>query len=274
MHNRCAVLGKPIGHSLSPVMHRAAYAALGLDWNYDAIEVAEPDLAAFIADCDASWRGLSLTMPLKRTVMGLADDVGIVAAKLGVANTVEFRDGRIVASNTDCAGALAALAERGIRDTRTVRILGGGATATSIAYGLATNGARHIEFVVRNPKTATAAVDIATAAGAEVSVRLIDEALLDVVDLLVSTLPADAVRKTAHDLVDSARAVFDVIYDPWPTPLGHAAEQSGRPFVSGLDLLAHQAAFQVELMTGSPIAPALLRKAASAELEARKASEC
>ncbi len=274
MPNRCAVVGKPIQHSLSPVMHRAAYAELGLDWSYDAIEVDEPDLAAFIAGCDASWRGLSLTMPLKRAVLGLADDVATVAAKLGVANTVEFQRGRIVASNTDCAGALAALAERGVRATQTVRILGGGATATSIAYGLATSGVRHIEFVVRNPETATAAVDTATAAGAEVVVRLIDEGLLDVVDLLVSTLPVEAVRKTVHDLVDSARAVFDVIYDPWPTPLGQAAEQAGRPFVSGLDLLAHQAAFQVELMTGSPIDPALLRKAASAELEARKAAGC
>lgn len=271
MRMHCAVLGKPIAHSLSPVMHRAAYARLGLDWSYDAHEVAESELPAFLAGCDESWRGLSLTMPLKRAVIGLADEVTTVAAALGVANTVELRDGRVIASNTDCAGALAALAERGVRKSRTARILGGGATATSMAHALASSGVTRIEFVVRHPDSAAGAVAAAQAAGAETVVRLFDVALIDVVDVLVSTVPAGAVRKTAHDLVDSARAVFDVVYDPWPTPLAKAAKQAGRPLVSGLDLLAHQAAFQVELMTGSPIEPAVLRDAALAELAERRA---
>lgn len=269
MANRCAVLGKPIAHSLSPAMHRAAYARLGLDWTYDAFEVAESELEDFLRDCDDSWRGLSLTMPLKRAIIDLADEVTTVAGALRVANTVEFRDGAIIASNTDCAGALAALAERGVRKSRSARILGGGATATSIAYALASNGVRHIEFFVRNPDTATRAVEVAEEAGAEVVVRRIDEPLIDVVDLLVSTIPSEAVRKTADELIESAHAVFDVIYDPWPTPLGKAAKAAGLPFVSGLDLLAHQAAFQVELMTGSPIDVDILRDAALAELASR-----
>ncbi|MEO6471828.1 MAG: shikimate dehydrogenase [Aeromicrobium sp.] len=269
MTNRCGVLGKPIAHSLSPVMHRAAYAQLGLDWTYDAYEVTESELEGFLAGCDESWRGLSLTMPLKRAIIGLADEVTSVAGALGVANTVEFRDGKRVASNTDSAGALAALVERGVRNTKTARILGGGATATSVAYALATNGVGHIEFVVRNPDTAADAVAVAEKAGAETVVRLIDRPLIDVVDLLVSTVPAKVVSMKAHDLVDSTHAVFDVIYDPWPSPLALAAKESGLKFVSGLDLLAHQAAFQVELMTGSPIEAHILRDAALAELAAR-----
>lgn len=269
MPHQCGVLGKPIAHSLSPAMHRAAYAHLGLDWTYDAYEVAESELEAFLKSCDESWRGLSLTMPLKRVVVELADEVTTVAATLGVGNTVEFRDGGITVSNTDCAGALAALAERGVRKTKTARILGGGATATSFAYALASQGVGHIEFVVRNPETVTDAVTVAEKAGAEVVVRLIDKPLIDVVDLLVSTVPAEAIRKGVHEFVESAHAVFDVIYDPWPTPLAKAAEEAGTPFVSGLDLLAHQAAFQVELMTGSPIDVDILRDAALAELSSR-----
>lgn len=269
MTTRCAVLGKPIAHSLSPVMHRAAYAHLGLDWTYDAIEVAESELRGFLSGCDDSWRGLSLTMPLKREVMTVADEVTEVALLLNVANTVEFRNGRIVASNTDCAGALAALGERGIRKTKTARILGGGATAASIAYALASKGVEHLEFVVRNPERAEEAIAVAQNAGVDVVVRQMDKPLIDVVDLLVSTVPEDAVRQNAHDLVDSAHAVFDVIYDPWPTPLAKAAKEAGVPLVSGLDLLAHQAAFQVELMTGSPVEADLLRDAALAELATR-----
>lgn len=269
MVTHCAVLGKPITHSLSPVMHRAAYAKLGLDWTYDAVEVAESELEAFLAGCDDSWRGLSLTMPLKREVIGLADEVTKVAKILGVANTIEFRDGRIVASNTDSAGAIAALAERGVRKTKSARILGGGATATSIAYALASTGVETLDIVVRNPDNAVRAVEVAEAAGAKVVVRKLDHALIDVVDLLVSTIPHSAVKKDAHNLVDSARAVFDVIYDPWPTGLAKAATKAGKPFVSGIDLLAHQAAFQVELMTGSPVEADLLREAALAELSAR-----
>ena len=267
---RCAVLGKPIAHSLSPVMHRAAYDQLGLgDWTYEAFEVAESELEDFLDSRDETWRGLSLTMPLKRTIIDLADEVTSVAGKLGVANTVELRNGRIIASNTDVAGALAALTERGIGKTRTARILGGGATAASIAYALASTGVEHIEFVVRNPDTATAAIAVAEAAGADVDVRKIDKALIDVVDLLVSTVPEGAIRSDTHELVESARAVFDVSYDPWPTSLSLSAVEAELPFVSGIDLLAHQAAFQVELMTGSPVGADSLREAALVELAAR-----
>lgn len=267
---RCAVLGKPIAHSLSPVMHRAAYAHLGLDdWTYEAFEVAESELEAFVSSRDTSWRGLSLTMPLKREIISLADEVTTVAGKLGVANTVEFREGRVIASNTDCAGAIAALAERGVRETTTVRILGGGATAASIAYALATTGAEQIEFMVRNPDNAGAAVAVAEAAGAAVTVRELDKPLIDVVDLLVSTIPESAIRSDSHGLVDSAHAVFDVTYDPWPTALALSAVEARLPFVSGVDLLAHQAAFQVELMTGSPVEADILRQAALVELTSR-----
>ena len=91
---RCAVLGSPIGHSLSPVLHREAYAALGLDWEYEAHVVTEDTLEAFLACLDGSWRGLSLTMPLKRAVLPLLDSISERARQAGGANTVVLAGGR------------------------------------------------------------------------------------------------------------------------------------------------------------------------------------
>ena len=109
---RCAVLGSPIAHSLSPVLHRAAYDALGLDWSYDAVEVSEDGLPGFLDGLDGSWRGLSLTMPLKRTVVPLLDEMSARAAQARAANTVVLDAGRRVGHNTDIPGAVAAIRER------------------------------------------------------------------------------------------------------------------------------------------------------------------
>jgi shikimate dehydrogenase len=107
---RAAVLGSPIAHSLSPALHRAAYAALGLDWTYEAIECREDDLPAVLA---GSWAGLSLTMPLKRAVLPLLDEVSGPARAVGGANTVIFKDGRRIGDNTDVYGMVTALTEAG-----------------------------------------------------------------------------------------------------------------------------------------------------------------
>lgn len=266
---RCAVVGSPITHSLSPAMHRVAYAELGLDWTYDAVEVDEDGLEVFLRSLGDDVRGLSVTAPLKRRLAALVDDAGEVVRQLGVANTVVIEDSHLRADNTDVPGAVAALSERGVDRIRSVRILGGGATAASIAYAVSTMGAEHVELVVRDPPRAAAAAQAAGSAGLGVTVHTIEEPLIDKVDLLVSTVPGDVIGSRSHELVDSSHAVFDVIYDPWPTSLADAAGQAGVVVVSGLDLLAHQAALQVELMTGKPVSPQLLRKSALAELAAR-----
>lgn len=266
---RCAVLGSPIVHSLSPSMHRAAYVELGLDWTYDAVELTDAELPGFLRALGDDVRGLSVTAPLKRVLASIVDDVSELVATLGVANTVVIDDLRPHAHNTDVPGAVAALQERGVEHVGSARILGAGATAASMAHALSLMGAERVDFVVREPDRASEAVGAARRAGLEVTVHRIDEPLLDRMDLLVSTVPADAVGSRSHELVDAARAVFDVVYDPWPTPLASAAEQSGVRIVSGLDLLAHQAALQVELMTGQQVRPQVLRKAALAELASR-----
>jgi shikimate dehydrogenase len=259
---RCAVLGSPIGHSLSPVMHRAAYAELGLDWTFEAVELQEDQLSAFVDGLDDGWRGLSVTAPLKRAAARLAATVDDEVARLGVANTVLLGpDGRS-AHNTDVPGAVAALAERGVKDVELVRILGGGATAASFASIAQRMGAERVELFVREPARAADAARVAESLGLGVEVRTIDKPILDVADLLVSTVPSDVIGSRSHELVESARAVFDVVYDPWPSRLVEVAVSAERPAVSGLDLLAHQAVLQVELMTGRTVDVAMLRDAA------------
>ncbi|MEV7396566.1 shikimate dehydrogenase [Aeromicrobium sp. NPDC092404] len=266
---RCAVLGSPIAHSLSPAMHRAAYAELGLDWSYEAVELDEDGLEPFLSALGDDVRGFSVTAPLKRRTAALVGEASEVVGRLGVANTVLVEDSGLRSDNTDVPGAVAALIERGVERVTSARILGGGATAASMAYAVSTMGAERVELVVREPSRAVEAAQVARGAGLEVTVHTIDEPLIDKLDLLISTVPGEAVGSRSHELVDSSRAVFDVVYDPWPTQLAEAAEQADVRIVSGLDLLAHQAALQVELMTGSRVSPQLLRRAALAELATR-----
>ncbi|MCW2838635.1 MAG: shikimate dehydrogenase [Aeromicrobium sp.] len=265
----CAILGSPVAHSLSPVMHRRAYRELGLDWSYEAVEVRAGDLAAFVDALGDDVRGLSVTAPLKREAAAASHQHSGDVELLGVANTLVVDEGMLSAHNTDVPGAAAALQEAGLGAPVTARILGGGATAASVALALVRLGVEELEIVVREPSRAAEAEGVARGRGIGVSVRRLDEPLVDKTDLLVSTVPHEAIGARAHELVDSAQAVFDVVYDPWPTGLARAADEAGLTVVSGLDLLAHQAALQVELMTGSPVPPQLLREAALAALSAR-----
>lgn len=279
---RCAVLGSPIVHSLSPVLHRAAYAELGLGWEYDAVEMTGDRLAGFLDALDPAWRGLSLTMPLKRTVLPLLDEVSGTARAAGAANTVLLGDGgRRTGHNTDVAGIRRALQERGVDRPGTALVLGGGATATSAVLALAGMGCRHVTLLVREPRRATEVV--AAAAGLPEAPTLLVRRLeeppdpADTVDVVVSTLPADAqAGLVGTGLVDAlagrAPVVFDVLYDPWPTPLARVATAAGSTVVGGLDLLVHQATRQVELMTGCEQAPLeAMRAAGRAALAARAA---
>lgn len=265
---RCAVIGSPIAHSLSPAMHRAAYAQLGLDWTYEAVLVEEDGLQQFLSSLGDDVRGLSVTAPLKRQ---LAELIALDPdePQLGVANTVVIDDDGARTYNTDVPGALAALQEGGIGEVSTVRILGGGATAASVAYVLAMLGAKHLELVVRDPSRANEVIDVATSAGVEVGVHSLEDALIDKVDLLVSTVPNGVASQRVYELVEASRGVFDVAYDPWPSSLITAAEEAELPCVTGIDLLAHQAVIQVELMTGESVSPQVLRDAALLELAAR-----
>jgi shikimate dehydrogenase len=274
---RAAVLGSPIAHSLSPFLHRAAYSALGLDdWSYDQVECDSAGLAGFIGSCGPEWAGLSLTMPLKRTVLPLLRHSDPVVVGTGGANTVVFRaDGRH-GYNTDVQGIVDAMTEAGAPVPGSVTILGGGATACSALAAVRELGASFADVVVRDPARATDLLEAATRLGVKVQFR--DFASLREgipADLLISTVPAGVADGYAAEICGRGRVpevVMDVVYSPWPTPLARAAAQAGSIVASGFGMLLHQAAAQVELMTGKPAPVEVMRAAGEAELARRSTS--
>jgi shikimate dehydrogenase len=252
------------------VLHRAAYAELGLDWTYDAVEVDGPGLAGFLTGLDDRWRGLSLTMPLKRTVMPLLDEADPWARVSGGANTVVLEAGRLLGHNTDVPGAVQALTEAGARDLTHAVVLGAGATAASVLLALSEVGCQDAQLLARNPARAVetlAALD-RHGRGPGIQVGLLTDPLRPA-DVVVSTIPARAQAPALVAAAVSARVVFDVVYDPWPTPLAAAAKAAGCVVVGGLDLLVHQAALQVRLMTGREAPVAAMRAAGERALAAR-----
>ena len=262
---RAAVLGKPIAHSLSPVLHRAAYEELGLTgWSYDRFELDEAALPGFVGQLGPEWAGLSVTMPLKRAVIPLLDEISETAASVEAVNTVVFtEDGRRLGDNTDIPGMVAALRERGIEQVESAAILGAGATASSALAALARICTGQVVAYVRSEARAAEMrqwgerldVDVRTADWADAA-----EALD--APLVIATTPAGATDALAHAVPERPAALFDVLYDPWPTELAARWSMIGGAVVSGLDLLVHQAVLQVEQMTGLRPAPVeAMRKA-------------
>ena len=271
---KAAVLGQPIAHSLSPTLHRAAYAALGLtDWTYDLVECDEAGLPGFIESRDWEWAGLSLTMPLKRTVLPLLDHVDQVATATGGANTVVFHPEGRYGYNTDVQGVVDAVTEAGVPRPGSVTILGAGATACSALAAAGELGAAGADVVLRDPARATGLLRTAELLGLAVRLRSFAEFESDPVvpELLISTVPAGAADEYAERTVISRApaAVLDVVYHPWPTRLALAATAAGSVVVSGFAMLLHQAAAQVELMTGKPAPVEAMRQAGEAELARR-----
>ncbi len=269
---RAGVLGSPIAHSLSPALHRAAYAALGLTgWEYDAYEVDEAALPGFLDRLGPQWAGLSLTMPLKRAVIPLVDEVTELARAVQAVNTVVFRDGRRYGDNTDVPGMVNALRERGVEKVASAAILGGGATAASALAALEQICPGEVTAYVRNPARAGELRQIADRLGRPVRVAPWDRAAeACTAELVVATTPAGAADALAAAVPDRPGALFDVVYHPWPTPLAAAWQERGGLVVGGLDLLVHQAVLQVEQMTGRVPGPlAAMRAAGEAALAGR-----
>lgn len=254
---RAAVLGSPIGHSLSPPLHRAAYRALGLSgWTYERFAVGgfgEPSLPAFMAGLDEAWVGLSLTMPLKEAALRVAARVSDEARLVQSANTLIRHPDGWHAATTDSQGLVTALRRSGFGRVEDALVLGSGATARSVLQALAVLGCRRVRVAVRGairPEAVTAAV----ALGVALEVCAMGEVplLAGQSGLVVSTLPGGTDPgwpPTAGDRL-SRTVLLDVGYDPWPTPLARWASAGGARVHSGLGMLVFQAAEQVRLMTG------------------------
>ena len=252
---KAAVLGAPVAHSLSPVLHAAGYAELGLaGWSYERFELQAPDLAGFVAGLDAEWRGLSLTMPLKEACLVVASEVMPLARRAGAGNTlVRLPSGGWLAENTDVPGLVDALRPQWDDGWTRAAILGAGATARSAVLALADLGVGRVQVYARNQAKGQQLVAWAAMAapGIDLSWAPLETWLAGSEPAIVSTLPGGAA-----DDVDMpgprAGLLFDAVYAGWPTPLARAAASAGMTVVGGLDLLVHQAARQFTLFTGRP----------------------
>lgn len=241
-----AVWGSPIGHSLSPTLHTAAYAALGLEWEYRAHEVTVETLPTEFASVGEGVRGLSLTMPLKEGVLDVVAAHEKVVDVLGVANTVVFGANGPFLTNTDPLGVEGALKDAGV-DVESSWIVGAGATARSVGYALATRGVRDVVLVVRDTGRASATADVLRRLGVNVTV-VHHENVGDMATpgLVVNTLPGG----TEFPFVPSTSllrtsVLFDVAYHPWPSAAASLWQAEGAPVISGLPMLVHQALHQI-----------------------------
>ncbi|MFJ4229515.1 shikimate dehydrogenase [Paenarthrobacter nicotinovorans] len=267
---RAAVLGHPISHSKSPALHLAAYAKLGLDIGYSAIDVMVDRLPAFMESLrgDESWCGLSVTMPLKTAMIREVDEVRGAGAQLGVINTVVFEhDGggvRRAGYNTDVAGIVESVRHAGVASAPHAAILGGGGTSAAAVAAVHELGAGHVDVFVRDASRASDAEAAAAAVGISLAVRPLTEAATAVAaaELVISTFPPRAADGLAEELASlpgtGAGVLLDVAYDPWPSRIAEVWSGHGGAVVPGLEMLMYQAAEQIRLFSGRDVDAAVI----------------
>jgi shikimate dehydrogenase len=247
---RAAVVGRPITHSLSPLLHRAAYAALGLDdWSYDALDIGAEELPELLAGLGEEWRGFSVTMPCKQVAVDVAAVVDPLPRLLHAANTLVRIPSGWRAENTDVTGVGMALQLAGVDRVGHAAIIGAGGTAAAAAVALSSLGAQHIDVVVRDPSRAADVTRVLGVLGVSTSVTPLAGAELDA-PVVVSTVPVDAQPDLLPLPWHAGQTVLDVLYAPWPTRLAQRVHEAGGSVIGGLEVLFWQATVQVELMTG------------------------
>lgn len=268
---RAAVLGKPIAHSKSPLLHLAAYRALGLaEWTYERVECTGEQLPGLVSSLGEEWVGLSVTMPGKFAALEFATERTERAVTIGSANTLVRIENGWRADCTDVDGVSGALRSAGVGDLSDAAavVVGSGGTARPALVGLTDLGVRSVIVVARSEEKARATFDCL---GDDIEARWLS---FDAPELarvcaeagaLVSTVPAPAAAPYAETLAH-APCILDAIYDPWPTPLAKAAEARGGRVVSGLHMLLNQAFGQVEQFTGLPAPRAAMARAVGLEM--------
>lgn len=253
---RLAVLGSPIAHSRSPALHLAAYRVLGLDWQYEAIEIRSDELSEFVGSRTPDWRGLSLTMPLKRDVLALLDSHDDFAELTGAANTLLFHhdagDWTLRGFNTDVAGIAESFRAAGVHRLDSVRILGAGATAASALVAAAELGARRAVVSGRSPHGVLRLIELGERLGVDTVAPPADDSRdAAVPDAVISTLPGGAEHEHRFsDAVRESAVLFDVAYDPWPSRLASAWLELGGLVIPGIEMLVNQALVQVRIFVG------------------------
>lgn len=251
---RAGVVGSPITHSLSPVLHRAAYDALGLEgWSFHRDRVDAGDLSAYVEGLPGDWVGLAVTMPLKEEALALAADVGPEASLVGGVNTLLRSADGWRGENTDVHGLEQALRLAGLGSTpvESAAVIGSGATARSALLSLTRFGVGEVRLIVRD-RVRPGAIELAEQLGLRVTTsRYADgPASWGMPGAVVSTVPAGATPPVDGWALPEGAVVCDVVYAGWPTPWAANWTAQGVEVSRGETMLLHQAVRQVELMTG------------------------
>ena len=275
-----AVIGSPIEHSLSPVIHRAAWAQIGIDgWEYRRLEQDADSLPRFIGGLGGDCAGLSVTMPCKQAVMPLLDVIDPLASAVGAVNTVVPSSGILAGFNTDVTGIASAIRRACSQADRVLPtsavVLGARATASSALAALGELGIVTSTVAARRFGGPGSVVAASSRLGVSIDQVLWTDrdAVLRAVsgaDLVISTLPAGVADPLAeHMTVREGQILLDVVYSPRETALRSAFERNGGIVAEGTDMLIFQAAAQVQLMTGRAPKTDVMRGALEAELARR-----
>ena len=271
MTQAAGVIGSPIGHSLSPAIFRAAFAATQLDWTYDAYDVRAGEAARFLTGTGAELTGISVTMPLKAEIIPALDDLEPAAAELQAVNCVtRGPDGARRGHNTDGAGFLDALRDEAGMQVAGLRcaVLGAGGAGRAVVLALATAGASEVVVVNRSPDRARDAADLARTVGRVGQPSDVADAEL-VVNTTSVGMGDDRNLPLDPSLVHAGQTVVDIVYHPLETALLAAARDAGARTVGGLGMLVHQAAHAFELWVGDAAPVDAMRAGALTALEAR-----
>ncbi len=269
------LIGSPVAHSLSPAIHRAAFAAAGVDWSYAALDVADGRGAEAVEAMRLlGLAGMSVTMPHKTAVADAVDRLEPAARSLRSVNTVSWDGDELVGSSTDGAGFIASLAEVGIdvADAR-IAVIGAGGAARSVIDALGRAGTNDITVLNRSHDAAERAAQLATAA----SVGIVSDVTRADIVVNATSVGMGVVPAGAGDddlpcdpvLLRPEQVVVDLVYHPLRTAWLTAAHEVGARTVDGLGMLIHQAALQQEHWLGVLPDVAVMRAAAVAALLAR-----
>jgi shikimate dehydrogenase len=274
----CGVIGDPIEHSLSPIMHNAAFEAVGLDYVFLAFKVKPACVADAVDGMRAlNIRGMNVTMPHKKTVMANLDRIDLSAQIINSVNTILNKENLLFGFNTDGAGAVKALKENGVElKGRKVLLLGAGGAARAIAYAVSKEAdelailnrtlkpAQEIARLLE--KSANKKIVYGTLSAADIELNLQDsDILINATSVGMKPKPDDSPVPTK--LLRRNLAVMDIVYNPLETKLAREAKAAGGKVVSGVEMLIYQGAASFEIWTGKSAPVEVMRKAALTHLE-------
>lgn len=253
-----AVIGNPISHSLSPVIHNSFFDRKGLNSIYVPLKIEETDLAQGLLMLRTNFQGFNVTIPHKEAIIPYLDEVHEIARRYGAVNTVQVVDGKLIGYNTDGFGFLKSLRDVEINvQEKKVLLLGAGGSARVVAYEILQAGGI-LTIAIRNPmKGIQLKEELEAGTGCSVNLMKLED-VTEAFDCVINSTPVGMypeieVSPISQEILEGAELVYDLIYNPYQTKLLHMAEQQGCKAINGLPMLVYQALKSLEIWTGEKL---------------------